>query len=1647
MGIYRVDGVSGVSSGTAYTPPPTALNPASFGQALQAAQGGSPAYQASLYQAQLNLAAAYSAYQSAAGKDQSTASANYTAALTALIDLELGHQLGSGSHSVAQWMAAAKAVETQTKATGSAAQFIDSIARVSGYLDQIQHNPGPLDLTPAEKALAKQDPVALALLRANGVRLTADGQVTYTTGRVTSKAAALGPSMQQLAQQNPALFAVLVLSHVNFTVAYQPQPGVNNPQAGTAGAQPWLTVTVNGKDLPLTPDQLYQLAKQYQKAGYNQATLAVSLLPYLNIDKNPPLQLSLIAADNAQSLYGAAQWKALTSGPNPDVKAIIAFLGTELDGFYSLSARQAFWQTYGLPYLKPLLQKGVDGVKYDSSVTGVGQYMNGLLTDNTPPEVANLLIELVESRVTQVFTAAFKNGEQPEGVDSLFYGPFSKAVQIADQMPGAQQTTLTLNGTQVTVGPAALQAANWLLNAANDPKNGGSGIPMITFQTSGKLYQAIKDGNIDLASALSTAVANAPSGLYTGSFVSEFAGEVNGAVKNVQTAQSAAIAHQQYTAFNFDPGKILAPFFDSFLNDPNIGHPVALSSLSDTALGDIIGKTQNIVPTDPAAAKALDYSKNWYAPNPADPASVQNWNIIQVNLQRIRGQSGAGSNLTALPFVYAADSMGLTASGLFEIQTPGKQYERGRGYVNVTNTTIIDGTAATYAVQMNGGKPVSAGDGSIPWNFSSLGDLQQNGAYASGEIYLPTDMTGKNGHASYEKLSVGSSGFNPVDIGVGIVTGLATIASLTPLAPVAAPVAMAGGAYFAIRGGEELVSLHDHGVSLTAPQAYQLWFQTALSALPLGGGFLRSAGLFGDGMTATAALRTGFGAIGASTPYSADATALMADGGGVYTAAKVLDTIAMIAGAPQLAASAPGAFQAMFGGKGEGGWQRTDDVLSFFSGAFATGMGARGLMGAPEPAYAQVRDPASGQVVTAHFSPRLAPRVNGLLGPDGVLDSSYILDPANRASAASPRLVLTAGKTGTNYLLPVSRMSGSRLRYLVSQGAVLAVVIPAAALAHKTGAHGISPEMAAMIPPFFRLPPGIRAKLGTAKTNAKNFVVVTLPNWGRSSLDATKKYGGRASAVLTGIAGPATEIVQLAHPEISMPYPTIHVGVSSSGLPDISIHEQHLPIDVPAISKQGVADWGNDNFFGRALVLIPTAVATARAKMGPLTKTGFLLRTAAGSSFYMNAVNNFYKVAETLPADHYHLTWQIASQAFFAIGQTILGSRSFWSAGQGLRLRPYATFDRVVLPAITVKVKAGESWKVVAKRSGIPFDQLPVITPGETLKVSKTIPAAGMSAPTVVPIDYEVKAGDTVASIAQNLGVSPRQIRGLLTVPTGQTIAVVVKDKKGNDIRVPKWTINIPVAAGTQWKWVARKTGIPVSQLRGLPDGQTLDINVRYTVGKGDTVATIAKKLRISDPNYILTVTSLTAAEITEGRKLSFPLQVTGTSGDTLASLAKLYGDKPGAIWKRNKSVLYRASSDTTVTGAPYIWESSSNVARALQIVGGYSMTSASVSLFVVDLPKWGLGASTLFAPADLAIALGTSGTATLTWGRNKLVVWKTKNGVRGFVGRTLGNPWVLAAAQMTSATALGWKGLGHELTQHDPGGIYPESIHKKDLP
>ena len=143
-------------------------------------------------------------------------------------------------------------------------------------------------------------------------------------------------------------------------------------------------------------------------------------------------------------------------------------------------------------------------------------------------------------------------------------------------------------------------------------------------------------------------------------------------------------------------------------------------------------------------------------------------------------------------------------------------------------------------------------------------------------------------------------------------------------------------------------------------------------------------------------------------------------------------------------------------------------------------------------------------------------------------------------------------------------------------------------------------------------------------------------------------------------------------------------------------------------------------------------------------------------------------------------------------------------------------------------------------------------------------------------------------------------------------------------------------------------------------------------------------------------------------------------------NLAKRHGVSPSTV--RQAAGLGRTIEVNKIDVPLYIWERDSAASRWLQVVGAGSMSAASGTLIAVDAPIWG-PFNMSFVPADILISVGTGGTALMTAIPNKKA---------GTLAKRF--PKTLATFQVTSASALGWKGLGHLLARSGAlDGINPD--------
>jgi hypothetical protein len=103
------------------------------------------------------------------------------------------------------------------------------------------------------------------------------------------------------------------------------------------------------------PSTARSLVQRYSLACGEDRPSAVAgaLIPGLHLENDASLQALMKASDNARMQYAKHQIDALTSGPNPDMKAALSSLNTQLAGFFNERARDALWNSSGKPYFTP----------------------------------------------------------------------------------------------------------------------------------------------------------------------------------------------------------------------------------------------------------------------------------------------------------------------------------------------------------------------------------------------------------------------------------------------------------------------------------------------------------------------------------------------------------------------------------------------------------------------------------------------------------------------------------------------------------------------------------------------------------------------------------------------------------------------------------------------------------------------------------------------------------------------------------------------------------------------------------------------------------------------------------------------------------------------------------------------------------------------------------------------------------------------------------------------------------------------------------------------------------------------------------------------------------------------------------------------
>ncbi|RWM00972.1 MAG: LysM peptidoglycan-binding domain-containing protein [Mesorhizobium sp.] len=304
-----------------------------------------------------------------------------------------------------------------------------------------------------------------------------------------------------------------------------------------------------------------------------------------------------------------------------------------------------------------------------------------------------------------------------------------------------------------------------------------------------------------------------------------------------------------------------------------------------------------------------------------DSSTDDGRDAIENVADEIRDIGGDNPYVRSVPIFYVDDQVGTQQVALFAVRD-------GDG-----NTRYVDAT----------GK-----------KFGDLGDFQDNNSQfgENGKLVVPKDLEMKAGADGKIALDVVkarnvSVWDKVVDPLVGIGTGIATILSFTPAAPVAAPLAYTGAAYLGTRAVINEVNHLDHGGEWYGTESLTNIASAATTVLPMASSGLRTIGMaarsesFLAGVAASPRAFAGsIGATRSNWALASETRTYMQSTAGLNKAAWGMDVGSVIVGSPLLATSA---YDLAANGDQMNGLQLANALTGVGTGITGTGLSIHGL--------------------------------------------------------------------------------------------------------------------------------------------------------------------------------------------------------------------------------------------------------------------------------------------------------------------------------------------------------------------------------------------------------------------------------------------------------------------------------------------------------------------------------------------------------------------------------------------------------------------------------------------------------------------------------------------------------------------------------
>jgi hypothetical protein len=355
---------------------------------------------------------------------------------------------------------------------------------------------------------------------------------------------------------------------------------------------------------------------------------------------------------------------------------------------------------------------------------------------------------------------------------------------------------------------------------------------------------------------------------------------------------------------------------------------------------------------------------------------------------------------------------------------------------------VKDGEGKTWYVDATGQK------------FENIGDFQDNNRQfqESGNLVVPTGLemkAGADGRIALDAVQARnvSAVDKVVDPIIGIGTTVATVASFTPAAPIAAPLATLGGLYLGGRAAYNQWKYLDHGGEWGDKESLMNVGMVATTALPLAAAGLRTGGLAARtelslGQAAKGsigAIRTKDATLGIGnarlhlpkTSYADDVSGYLESGGMLNTTARGMDAAAMGGGTLLIGESA---HQLAANGDQMSGLQLADAITSLGTGLAGTGLGARGLLASrglkTDAARGETRSPNQRPQYSEAESPQRGGTIE--LAIEGEMRTVRVLGP--RPQNDNPARVYVPPKGGPRPTADALRTQGYTHQLVMPEG-------------------------------------------------------------------------------------------------------------------------------------------------------------------------------------------------------------------------------------------------------------------------------------------------------------------------------------------------------------------------------------------------------------------------------------------------------------------------------------------------------------------------------------------------------------------------------------------------------------------------------------